>query len=118
MGNGFAISALAGKREFMNLGGLHHKKERVFLMSTTHGAECHALAATNATIKFYQENDVTGVLNVQGRKLKEGVNKASRDLGIEDKISIIGPDCCSVYTTRDQAGAPSQPSELFSCRNK
>lgn len=109
MGNGFSIAALAGKREFMELGGLHHKKERVFLNSTTHGAETHALAATIATIKFYQENDVTGYLDEQGRKLKEGVNKASRELGMEDKVSIIGPNCCSVYTTRDQDGNPSQP---------
>jgi glutamate-1-semialdehyde 2,1-aminomutase len=109
MGNGFSISALAGKREFMDLGGIYHKKERVFLMSTTHGAETHALAAAIATMKFYQQNDVTGFLDKQGAMLKEGVNKASRELGIEDKISIIGPNCCSVYTTRDQQGNPSQP---------
>lgn len=109
MGNGFSISALAGKREFMELGGLHHNKERLFLISTTHGAECHALAATIATLKFYQENDVIGVINDQGKKLKDAVNKASDDLGINDKISIIGPNCCSVYTTRDQDGNPSQP---------
>ncbi len=109
MGNGFSISALAGKSEFMKLGGINHKKERVFLMSTTHGAESHALAAAIATMKFYQENDVIGFLNKQGRKLKDGVNKASRELGIEDKVSIIGPDCCSVYTTRDNDGNPSQP---------
>lgn len=109
MGNGFSISALAGKKEFMKLGGINHDKERVFLMSTTHGAESHVLAAAIATMKFYQENDVIGVLHEQGRKLKEGVNKASRELGIEDKVSIIGPDCCSVYTTRDNDGNPSQP---------
>jgi glutamate-1-semialdehyde 2,1-aminomutase len=109
MGNGFSIAALAGRKEFMDLGGIHHKKERVFLNSTTHGAETHALAATMATINFYQENDVIGVLQEQGRKLKEGVNKASMDLGIGDKVSIIGPNCCSVYTTRDQEGNPSQP---------
>ena len=109
MGNGFAIAALAGKKEFMHLGGIYHKKERLFLISTTHGAENHALAATIATMKFYQQNDVVGVLNEQGRKLKEGVNKASQELGIEDKISIIGPNCCSVYTTRDGDGNPSQP---------
>lgn len=109
LGNGFSIAALAGKREFLDLGGIYHKKERVFLNSTTHGAETHALAAAIATINFYQENDVIGVLYEQGRKLKEGVNKASRDLGIEDKVSIIGPDCGSVYTTRDQEGNPSQP---------
>ncbi len=109
LGNGFSIAALAGKREFLDLGGIYHKKERVFLNSTTHGAETHALAVAIATINFYQENDVIGVLYEQGRKLKEGVNKASKDLGIEDKVSIIGPDCGSVYTTRDQEGNPSQP---------
>jgi glutamate-1-semialdehyde 2,1-aminomutase len=109
MGNGFSIAALAGKKEFMDLGGILHKKERVFLNSTTHGAETHALAATIATINFYRENDVIGFLNEQGMKLKNGVNRASRELGIEDKISIIGPNCCSVYTTRDHQGNPSQP---------
>jgi glutamate-1-semialdehyde 2,1-aminomutase len=108
MANGFAIAALAGKKQFMDLGGIYHNKERVFLISTTHGAESHALAASIATMKFYQENDVIGFLDEQGCKLKDGVNKASRDLGIEDKISIIGPNCCSVYTTKDQYGNASQ----------
>lgn len=109
LGNGFSISALAGKKEFMNLGGIYHNKERVFLLSTTHGAESHSLAAAIATIKFYKNNDVTGFLNKQGAKLKNGINSASKDLGIEDKVAIIGPNCCSVYTTRDQKGNPSQP---------
>ena len=108
MGNGFAIAALAGKREFMELGGLHHNKERVFLISTTHGAENHALAATIATIKFYKENDVIGHLYKQGTRLAEGVNKASADLNMQDKVRIIGPECCSVYTTNDQDNKPSQ----------
>lgn len=109
LGNGFAISALTGKREFMELGGLHHKKERVFLISTTHGAENHALAASIANIKFFKENGVIERLDEQGRKLKEGVNRASEDLGINKHIRIIGPNCCSVYTTSDQEGKPSQP---------
>lgn len=109
LGNGFAISALAGKREFMELGGLHHNKERVFLISTTHGAENHALAATIANIKFFKENQVIERLDEQGRKLKEGVNKAAEELGIKDHVRIIGPNCCSVYTTSDQDGKPSQP---------
>ena len=45
IGNGFAISALVGKREIMQLGGFEHPNNRVFLLSTTHGAETHALAA-------------------------------------------------------------------------
>ena len=38
LANGFSVSALAGKREFMQLGGFDHDRERVFLLSTTHGA--------------------------------------------------------------------------------
>ena len=109
IGNGFAISALAGKREFMELGGLHHSKERVFLLSTTHGAESHALAAALATLKYYKGNPVIETLYAQGRKLAEGVNRASEELGLRDFVSVIGPDCCSVYTTRDQEKQPSQP---------
>jgi len=109
LGNGFAVSALAGKREFMELGGLDHRKERVFLMSTTHGAENHALAAALATMAFYKANPVIETLYAQGRKLAEGVNRAAADLGIADRVSIVGPDCCSVYTTRDAEGRPSQP---------
>lgn len=109
MGNGFAISALAGKREIMDLGGIHHKKERVFLLSTTHGAENHALAAAIANIRFYKNNDVIGTLYRQGKRLADGVNKASKELGLEEYVSIIGPDCCSVYKTSDQDKKPSQP---------
>ena len=93
----------------MELGGLFHKKERVFLISTTHGAENHALAAAIANIKFFKENKVIERLGEQGGKLKEGVNRASEELGINKHIRIIGPNCCSVYTTSDQDGKPSQP---------
>jgi glutamate-1-semialdehyde 2,1-aminomutase len=109
MGNGFAISALSGKREIMELGGLQHNKERVFLLPTTHGAETHAMAAAIATIKFYKENKVIERLYEQGTKLENGIMKASRDLSLQDKVMVLGPPCCSVYTSRDQDDQPSQP---------
>jgi glutamate-1-semialdehyde 2,1-aminomutase len=109
MGNGFSVSALSGKREIMELGGLLHNKERVFLLSTTHGAETHALAAAIATIRFYKKNNVIERLHEQGTKLEKGIMKASRDLNLQDKVAILGPPCCSVYTTRDQDNQPSQP---------
>src|SRR5262249_18394184 len=44
LGNGFSVSALCGRREFMRLGGLDHTdRPRVFMLSTTHGGETHAL---------------------------------------------------------------------------
>ena len=59
LANGFSVSALAGRREFMRLGGLdHHDRPRVFLLSTTHGAETHALAAAIATMQVYQREGV------------------------------------------------------------
>ena len=58
MANGFAVSALAGKREIMRLGGLDHDQPRVFLLSTTHGAETHALAAALETIRIYRQHPV------------------------------------------------------------
>ena len=55
LANGFSVSALAGRRDIMELGGSRHKRERVFLLSTTHGAESHELAAAIATMDFYQQ---------------------------------------------------------------
>ena len=63
----------------MELGGLDHKKERVFHLSTTHGAESHAFAAALATMKFYKENPVIETLYARGRRLAEGVNRASAE---------------------------------------
>ncbi len=55
LGNGFAVSALAGNRDIMRLGGLDHDQPRVFLLSTTHGAETHALAAAISVMHTYVE---------------------------------------------------------------
>src|SRR4029453_8115925 len=73
LGNGFSVSALAGKREYMRLGGLDHTdRPRVFLLSTTHGAETHALAAAIATMRIYQNEPVIEQLHAQGRKPRTG----------------------------------------------
>lgn len=108
LGNGFSISALAGKREFMKLGGLLHEDARVFLLSTTHGAECHSLAAMIATIRFYEENPVIEVLDRQGRRLKTGVQQVVQRHGLADHIHIVGMPCNLVFTTMDREGNRSQ----------
>src|SRR5262249_8624962 len=57
--NGFSFCALTGKREVMELGGiLNEGKEKVFLISTTHGGETHAMAACMATINEFQTKKV------------------------------------------------------------
>jgi glutamate-1-semialdehyde 2,1-aminomutase len=109
MANGFALSAVAGKREFMRLGGADHDRERVFLLSTTHGAETHGLAAGIATMHIYRDEDVTGFLHRQGRRLREGVDHIVRELHLEGYFGCIGRDCCILYTTCDAERRPSQP---------
>ena len=56
----------------MERGGLLHDQERVFLLSTTHGAENHGLAAAMATMRTYQEQDVIGQIYRQGERLAAG----------------------------------------------
>lgn len=109
MGNGFSISALVGKREIMELGGLHTQKERVFLLSTTHGAESSALAAAKRIIEIYKAEDVTGALHAQGKRLRTGVLKTASELRLEKYFTVDGRDCSLIYGTKDGQEKPSQP---------
>jgi len=57
--NGFAFCALTGKKEVMELGGIRNKgAEKIFLTSTTHGGETHAIAAGLATIEEFEKHNV------------------------------------------------------------
>jgi glutamate-1-semialdehyde 2,1-aminomutase len=108
LANGFSVSALAGKRDLMELGGLDHDKERVFLLSTTHGAETHALAAAIATMKVYETEPVIEHLFRQGERLRHGAEEVIARHGLKDKIPIIGLPCCLVFGTQDRDGKGSQ----------
>ncbi len=108
LANGFAVSALAGKGEIMELGGLSHDGERVFLLSTTHGAETHALAAALATMEVYRDQPVVETLHARGRRLRDGIGAAAADLGVEDFFQVVGRDPNLVYVARDADGNPSQ----------
>ena len=106
--NGFALSALVGRRDIMELGGIKHDGERVFLLSTTHGAENHALAAARATLEIYQSEDVIGHLHRQGTRLTNEINDVSKAHGIFDFVQVLGHPSNLVFTTRDPDGEPSQ----------
>ena len=109
LANGFSVSALAGKREFMRLGGLDHTdKPRVFLLSTTHGGETHALAAAIATMQVYQNEPVIEHLYRQGTRLRAGVEEAVQRRGLGNYVTIAGRSCCLLYATLDRDGKPSQ----------
>ena len=57
--NGFSFSALTGKKKIMDLGGiLKEGEEKVFLTSTTHGGETHAIRAGIKTIEIFKKKNV------------------------------------------------------------
>lgn len=107
--NGFSVAALVGKREIMQLGGLKHDRERVFLMSTTHGAETHGLAAALETMKIYEREPVIDTLWHRGERLARGVKKSIDENELTEYIPIMGRPCCLVYGSKDHEKKPSQP---------
>ncbi|WP_405887403.1 glutamate-1-semialdehyde 2,1-aminomutase [Streptomyces longwoodensis] len=108
LGNGFAVSALAGRRELMERGGLRHSEERVFLLSTTHGAETHSLAAATAVLRTYVEEGVTARLHALGERLAAGVREAAAAMGVGDHVVVRGRASNLVFATLDERGRPSQ----------
>lgn len=108
MGNGFAISALLGKREIMRLGGLDHDQPRVFLLSTTHGAETHALAASLETLRIYREQNVVEFLWEQGERLRALIKQSIAQNRLEGFFELFGRPCNLVFATLDQDGNRSQ----------
>jgi len=102
MANGFSVAALAGKREFMEVGGIKNiGAERVFLTSTTHGAEMCGLGALVETIKFYKEHDVVEHLWKFGETLIKEMNDIAKELQITDFFEATGIECSPNYITKD-----------------
>ncbi|MFC9428047.1 glutamate-1-semialdehyde 2,1-aminomutase [Streptomyces sp. NPDC056987] len=108
LGNGFAVSALAGRRDLMERGGLRHSADRVFLLSTTHGAETHSLAAAMAVQTTYAEEGVTARLHALGERLAAGVREAAAGLGVGDHVIVRGRASNLVFATLDENRRPSQ----------
>jgi glutamate-1-semialdehyde 2,1-aminomutase len=108
MANGFSVCALAGKREFMKIGGIKEEgAERVFLTSTTHGAEMCGLGAFVKTVEFYKSNKVVEHLWSYGEKLVTGMNNLAKELGIQDYFNASGIPCSPNYMTKDKMGNAS-----------
>jgi glutamate-1-semialdehyde 2,1-aminomutase len=108
LGNGLALAALVGKRDLMELGGLHDSRPRVFLLSTTHGAETSALAAAMAVMQTYQSHHVVETLWRQGQRLADGVRRVIATVGLEGYFDVVGRPCNLIYVARDAEEKPSQ----------
>lgn len=108
MANGFSVAAVAGKREFMSVGGIKEiGAERVFLTSTTHGAEMCGMGALIETIKIYKERDVVSHLWKYGTRLLSEMNTIASELGIGEYFEACGIPCSPNYITKNKKGESS-----------
>jgi len=108
MANGFAVSALVGKKELMQLGGIDKiGQERTFLLSTTHGAEMSGMGAFIETVNIYKEFNVVHHLWDYGSKLFNGINKISSDLGLVEYFYMEGTYVSMNYCTKNSEGIVS-----------
>lgn len=80
MANGFAISALVGKREFM-------KELNEVFFSMTYSGDTIGLAATKATIKELLNKPVIPHIWEMGEKLHKGINEYAERIGVKFRIT-------------------------------
>lgn len=105
MANGFSVAAVAGKREIMQLGSIEFKDtERLFLLSTTHGAEMCGLGAFVETIKFMKEYNVVEHLWEYGTNLIKLMNETAKQYNLEKNFVASGVECSPYYLTFDKKG--------------
>lgn len=103
MANGFALSALGGKREVMNMGSIRNfGSERTFLLSTTHGAEMSSLRAFIETVNVYKRENVCDHLWKYGAELFNGFKSLVKSHGLEEFLLMDGSPILMNYITKDQ----------------
>lgn len=108
MANGFSVAAVAGKREIMELGSIEFiGRERLFLLSTTHGAEMSGLGAFVKTVEFMKRKKVIEHIWGYGNELINLINRKAREAGLEGFVEAGGIECSPYYLTYDNDKKPS-----------
>lgn len=105
--NGFSTCMLAGKKEIMNLGGINHDKERVFLISTTHGAETHSLAAAIASIKYTRDHNTIESDKQKGLIISKEVNALIEKHQLQNYLQLKGHPCWQLMVFKNKEGIAS-----------
>lgn len=103
--NGFSFTCLTGKKEVMELGGIINKgQEKVFLISTTHGGETHAIGAGIATLETFQQHDVIGHNRQIASQVLAGWNGAVENAGLQNEVEILQCPWLPVAVFKNRAG--------------
>lgn len=103
--NGFSFCALTGKKEIMELGGIQHKgQEKVFLISSTHGAETHTMAAAIETINCFKNNNIIQKNHELSRYLIDVCKKIIIKTGLTQYVQILECEWMPTFLFKDASG--------------
>ncbi|MBC8052972.1 MAG: glutamate-1-semialdehyde 2,1-aminomutase [Sphingobacteriaceae bacterium] len=103
--NGFSFCALTGIREVMEMGGIDKPgKEKLFLISTTHGGETHAIAAGLATIDFYKKNNVIEKNHATGTEIINGCKEILIKNTLQQQIQVSDTPWFLAFIFKDADG--------------
>ena len=110
MSNGFPLAAVCGKEKIMELGSINKiEKERVFLLSTTFGAEMGSLGAFVETLNYIKNKNVIENNWSYGFYLKKIFNEISSSEGINEYLFAGGISCSPYYECLDKNKRNSLP---------
>lgn len=105
--NGFSACALTGRADIMELGGIRRAgDDKLFLISTTHGAETTGLAAMIATIKAFKQHNMVESNWTRGEALKLRLEQIVHKHGLENSLQLLGYPCLFALVCRNPAHQP------------
>ena len=91
MGNGYPISAVAGRRDLMK------QIEQGVFVSTTFGGDSIAIAASLATLDILDNSEYYTKINQAGTKMRDGIIAMVDKYNLSDVVSVVGlPQHCGV----------------------
>jgi glutamate-1-semialdehyde 2,1-aminomutase len=105
--NGYPLSILVGRKEVMEIGGIKHNRDRVFLMSSTFGPERSGLAAAIWTINQLQKNNRIETNWEMAEQMKHHFNEYSFNLGLQDRVCMDGDAINPLLKFVDENGGSS-----------
>jgi glutamate-1-semialdehyde 2,1-aminomutase len=100
--NGYPLACLVGKKEIMSQGSIQRVgQERLFLISTTHGADMASLGAFISNIEFLDNEQVVDHVWKFGAQLITLMKSLARQHNLSDYFDALGPACVPRFITRD-----------------
>jgi glutamate-1-semialdehyde aminotransferase len=106
LANGYPLSALVGKAEFMDV------VEKIFF-SGTFGGETLSLAAAKAVLNKLRTEPVINTIKTRGETLLVGVNQIIIDFAMSDLLSICGHPSWSFLVFKDTSSCSSWEAKTY-----